>query len=174
MISQTELKVLVDYSQSTGLFTRLIKTSSRVKVGDIAGYVHKINGYRYIRAEGKSYRAHRLAWFYMTGEWPKEIDHINHIKTDNRWENLREVTHQENGKNRSKSKNNTSGVTGVSRSKQTSKWAAHIRINGKLRCLGSFTDKFEAICCRKSAENKHGFHPNHGRPKQASIILGTH
>lgn len=50
---------------------------------------------------GYHYKASRLAWLYMTGEWPKyEMDHINHVKDDNRWVNLRDVTPAENCANR--------------------------------------------------------------------------
>lgn len=100
----------------------------------------------------------------MTGSWPKEqIDHINHVRSDNRWINLREATNQENCKNRSISIRNKSGVVGVRWTKGKTKWAAYIHVNSKDKYLGFFFDKFEAICARKSAENKHGFHANHGR-----------
>ena len=100
----------------------------------------------------------------MTGKWPKErMDHINHIRKDNRWLNLRETTNQENNKNASKRKDNTSGVPGVYWAKHCNKWLASINNGGERVNLGGFTDWFEAVCAKMSANNKYGFHSNHGR-----------
>lgn len=90
------------------------------------------------------------------------IDHINHDKTDNRIENLRQVTHSENHKNR-KYRKNTSGCTGVNIYKRTGKWIVTIAIEGVGTNLGYYSDFFEACCVRKSAEVQHGYHLNHGR-----------
>lgn len=159
ILTQKELKALLHYNPSTGVFTRIKRTSNKINVGDIAGYKND-NGYVLIGLKGIARRAHRLAWLYMTGSWPKyEIDHINHIRSDNRFINLREVTHQENAKNTPLRKDNISGVTGVYWVRD--KWMARINIKPKYISLGCFADKFEAICARKSAEIKYGFHPNH-------------
>ena len=69
---------------------------------------------------------------------------------------------QENGKNRPMQKNNTSGVVGVHRCKTHNRWVAYTKVDGKFINLGYFKDKFEAICARMSANNKYGFHANHG------------
>ncbi len=98
----------------------------------------------------------------MTGKWPKEIDHINHKRSDNRWANLRETLENENYKNKSLMSNNSSGVHGVSWNKKDKVWTAMIGVCKKVIYLGSSKDKFEAICCRMSANNKYGFHRNHG------------
>jgi len=161
-VNQEELKELLHYNPGTGIFTWLVNRTGGVKAGDVPCY--KSDGYIQISVNNKDYKAHRLAFFYMTGDWPKEqIDHKNHVRDDNRWVNLREATHQENQKNRTISKNNTSGVMGVCWNKKRKKWESNIWINGKQKHLGRFNDKFEAACSRKSAENKHSFHPNHGR-----------
>ena len=157
-----ELKKLLSYNPDTGFFKRLVRTTNSVQVGDIAGAVNS-EGYTRIGVFGKQYKVHRLACFYMTGKWPVQMDHINHIYTDNRWCNLRSVTHKENAVNRSLYSNNTSGVNGVYWSKYRNKWYSTIRIKGRLKYLGYFVDKFEAICTRMSADNKYGFHENHGR-----------
>lgn len=162
MISQQELKERLHYNPKDGAFTWKISSCNRAKVGDVAGHVTPTR-YITIRINKKSYLAHRLAWFYMKGEWPKnQIDHDNHIRNDNRWLNLFEATQQENSKNQSKSKNNTSGITGVYWEKRRKKWQANIMISGKLKHLIYSDDKFEVICARKSAERKHDFHINHG------------
>ena len=162
ILAQKELKELLHYDPDTGVFTWVASPSTIVKIGDITGCPDS-RGYLVIGIKGKIYKSHRLAWLYMMGEWPTgEIDHINHIKNDNRWINLREVTHKENGRNQALSKNSTSGACGVHWVKRDEKWRTRIKVNGENLHLGCFFDKFEAICARKSAENKYGFHPNHG------------
>ncbi len=153
-IIQTRLKELVDYNPNTGEFRW------KTEVGNIAGYIRS-NGYVRIELDRKSYLAHRLVWLYVHGKWPIGIDHINHDKTDNRIENLREVTRAENQKNLPVFKNNTSGVPGVSWSKSSKKWQANIKTEGKVIYLGLFQDKNEAIKAREEAKIKYGFHPNH-------------
>ncbi len=162
MITQKELKEVLHYDPETGVFAWIKQVSYKTKIGDIAGTKHKANGYIYIIFQRKQYRAHRLAWLYMKGEWPKtEIDHDDQIRDNNKWLNLNEATSQQNKRNQSLRKDNASGVTGVSPCKR--KWRAHIQIAGKFIHLGLFIDKFEAICARMSANNKYGFHKNHGR-----------
>lgn len=164
MITQEKLKELLNYNLETGVFTWQVIASKCVKIGKVAGGRCHTTGYVHIQIEKKLYRAHRLAFLYVIGCMPeKEVDHENHIRDDNRWSNLRLVTHAENSRNLSLNKRNKSGVPGVKRYKQTKNWYAVIGVNGKNVHLGFFNDKFEAICCRKSAENKYGFHPNHGK-----------
>lgn len=91
-----------------------------------------------------------------------QIDHINHIRWDNRIENLRLVTHKSNGRNQSKSVCNNSGVNGVCMDPQNGKWRVYIHIDNKQINLGSFSDKNEAIRVRKDADIKYKFHVNHG------------
>ena len=163
VISQEQLKGLLHYDPDTGVFTRLVSTAGHVKVGDVAG-THEKSGYIRISVKNKQYRAHRLAWFYMKGVWPKnQIDHDDHVRHNNRWNNLFEATNQDNSKNQTKRKTNTSGITGVYWNKPLGKWEGKIKVDGKSKYLGVHPDKFEIICARKSAENKHGFHENHGQ-----------
>lgn len=99
------------------------------------------NGFGYLRITvfGKSYYAHRLAWFYMKGVWPDQIDHINGIKSDNRIDNLRSVNTQQNNQNKHKAqKNNTSKILGVSWHKKAKKWQAHICVYKQRKYLGLF------------------------------------
>jgi len=165
MLTQSELKELLNYNPETGVFT-WVKKIRTVSAGDIAGGIMGDQKYVRISINGKKYLGHRLAWLYMTGEWPKhQVDHINHVRSDNRWINLREATNQENQKNASKRKDNKSGLTGVHWVKKECKWIAIIQVNKKPKCLGLHEDKFEAFCARLSANNKYGFHANHGDAK---------
>ena len=89
--------------------------------------------------------SHRLAWLYMTGEWPKgDLDHANMNKADNRWCNLREATNAQNGANRGIPTNNKSGFRGVSWAKRHRKWTAHIRAGRKQYTLGYYNAREEA------------------------------
>ena len=173
VVTQKELKKILHYNPDTGVFTRLTRPTNSANIGDVAGCVGT-RGYIQIMIKYKMYPAHRLAWLYMTGKWPAhQIDHINHTKNDNRWINLREATSRENSKNSPLRKDNASGVVGVSMAKTLSKWQAYITISSKKKHLGYFTDKFEAICCRKSASNKYGFHTNHGAITRISDPKGN-
>ena len=162
-LTQEYLRDVLDYQPETGVFTWKISPNKRIRVGDATG-TSLSSGYRRVRVLGTSYRAHRLAWFYVHGEWPPEqIDHINGVRDDNRIKNLRCATYTENQKNKRRGKNNTSGVVGVSWNKQRQKWHVVIKVNRQDIFLGLYEDWFESVCARKSAENKYGFHPNHGR-----------
>ena len=105
--------------------------------------------------------AHRLAWLYVYGCWPDEIDHINQIRDDNRIANLRSVDRTTNCQNASRQKSE-SGVTGLVK-RYTGKWEARIQVNKKYIYLGIFSTKSEAIAARKAANVKYGFHENHGK-----------
>lgn len=121
------------------------------------------DGYFMVVFNYKEYSAHRVIAIIM-GKCieGKEIDHINHIRDDNRWINLNVVTQHENSKNRSLSARNTSGFTGVHYNKVKKRWVASIRVNGKNKKLGRFIKKEDAIKSRKEANIKYGFHENHG------------
>jgi len=163
MLTQSKLKELLHYDPETGLFIWLIKPRIGVKSGVVAGFT-TVHGYIHIGIDLREYKAHRLAWLYVHGRWPKhQIDHINHIRDDNRLINLREATQQENNKNLSIRSDNTSGVAGVHWYKATSRWMTYIFVGGKRVFLGYFDDKLDAICARKSAEIKYDYHENHGR-----------
>jgi hypothetical protein len=96
--------------------------------------------------------AHRVAWAIYYGKWPeKQIDHINHIKSDNRINNLRQADHSQNGCNRGLQSNNRSGVSGVHWSSQKEKWFAKIKLNGKSKHLGVFSDIEDAANAVKKA-----------------------
>ena len=121
------------YDPATGfIFSRL---GRRVGARDEEGYVRVA-----FKFSGKlvKFRAHRLAWLAMRGEWPLlDIDHINGDRQDNRWQNLREASRATNAENQRKAKRGTiSGLLGVSFAKDTGRWAAQIQVQGKNKNLG--------------------------------------
>lgn len=121
------------------------------------------NGYRHGELLRQKVAAHRVIYKMMTGEDPDVIDHINGDRGDNRWVNLRNVSFKENTQNACISKNNKSGVTGVSWHKLTGKWRATIFQDYRQKYLGVFDNLEDAVAARKAAEREIGFHPNHGR-----------
>lgn len=149
-LTQKRLKELFTYNPGTGYLIRKIGVrGKRSKAGDRAGCVQKSTGYRLIRIDGKNYREHRLIFLYMTGEFPAEqVDHINRVRDDNRWINLRVVTQRENLQNRS----DTRYRPGVSWHKQCGKYRADIWDHGKKKFLGLFSSLDEAIAAREMAE----------------------
>jgi hypothetical protein len=131
----------------------------------VEAFTARDNG-RYLngRINQKTFRAHRVIWALVYGEWPKgEIDHINGQRDDNRLVNLRCVTRAENGKNRARRFDNTSGRTGVRLQKKTGRWEARIKVDGRCIHLGTFQRIEDAVRAREKAEIRHGFHPNHDR-----------
>lgn len=157
-LTQERLKELLHYDPKTGVFTWLKTVSKKVKCGNVAGSIRNTYGYRQIKIDGKLCKASRLAFLYMEGYFPEyEVDHRNRITGDDRWKNLRHVSHQCNMRNRSIQKNNKSGITGIFWHKIAQKWVAHIRISGKTTHLGYFKDKFDAARARWNAEVKHSF-----------------
>jgi hypothetical protein len=110
--TQARVKELFNYDQETGLFTWRVSRSNRASVGAIAGYKCD-RGYIWIGVDRVVYLAHRLAWLWMEGEMPVEIDHEDTIKSNNRWDNLRKATRGQNNVNADAHKNSMTGVKGV-------------------------------------------------------------
>ena len=149
------LRSVIHYDPATGIFTRKVSTSPRVKAGDVAGSIDS-NGYLRIMVQSRSYLAHRLAWLYVYGEWPKlTIDHINRNTSDNRIANLRDISHKQNGQNASIRIDNTSGHPGVFWCGREGKWQGRICHNYKTTHLGYFTTLEDAIAARKAGELKY-------------------
>lgn len=143
-MTQSELKALLHYDPETGVFAWLPRP--RIRGGKVAGNVSP-DGYWRIGLGGrpsKLFLAHRLAWLYMTGEWPRlDIDHINGDKTDNRWSNLRDVTRSVNLQNQRRARSDsTSGLLGAHKNGRG--WSARIYVDGVKRHLGTFATAAEA------------------------------
>lgn len=153
MLTFERLKSVLNYTPETGLFTWIARQSvnSRAVIGSVAGY-KDFEGYITIRIDEKSYKAHRLAWLYSYGEWPKQqIDHINKIRSDNRLSNLRDVSSRQKNCNRT---TNTSGYPGVSWHKEAKRWRATIYVNGSRYHLGLFIDPVDASLAYDDAAEK--------------------
>lgn len=160
ILSQSSLRQLLSYDRDTGLLVWLI-SRGKAKLGSVAG-AHDAHGYVVIRLYGVLYKAHRLIWLYETGSFPVEdIDHINGVRDDNRWANLRQATRSDNQQNMKMYANNTSGYPGVVWDASRGKWAARIRVNGAQLNLGRFLDASEAFAAYKLAKSKyHPFNPS--------------
>jgi hypothetical protein len=113
----------------------------------------------FIHVNGRHYRSSRLAWLYMTGSWPVEIDHANLNRADDRWTNLREATRPQNNWNTRTPLTNTSGYKGVSRKRD--KWRARIKVNGREISLGHFDTPERAFIAYIFASWDH--HGEYGR-----------
>lgn len=157
-VDHAEVLRRLDYDPTTGVFVwRLKPKQGRVQAGQTAGNLNS-NGYVRIKFDGVECLAHRLAWFYVHGQWPKEfIDHINGDRRDNRIANLREANNQQNHENITAAQSNSaSGLRGVSYEKRSGKWRADIKTNGKQRTLGYYNsqdDAYAAYVTAKRAEH---------------------
>lgn len=160
MFNQDDLKKCLKYEIKTGEFKWIIRISKKVKVGDTAGTFDK-KGYCRIAIKGIRYQAHRLAWLYIYGHFPKEyIDHIDGNPRNNRIENLRECTLAENSQNIRAHIDAFSKYVGVSWYKRYGKWRAKIQLNGKEKCLGYFDTEDQAFNAYKKEKSKlHTFNP---------------
>ena len=147
------LNYLFELDTNSGLLIRKVRSGNQ-KEGQIAGSKnHK--GYLQVSIkidERITYYLHRIIWkMHYKTEPPEIIDHKDQNKLNNRIDNLREATKEQNQQNRVKNKNNTSGVKGVFWDKTKNKWLVQIRANGKANHLGRYSDKSEAISVAKEA-----------------------
>lgn len=171
-ISAETVRELIEYDPATGtlswkLRNRLCFTSDRAcstwnaqNAGKPALTSGQSNGYLRGSIFKQGALAHRVAFAIAYGRWPSEIDHINGDKSDNRLENLREVTRAENMRNLPRRKK-SGAVMGVSQTPNGKAWVA--RIGDSIR-LGTFATEDAAIAARREAMAQRGYHPNHGRP----------
>lgn len=155
ILTRDRLCELIVYDPVSGIL-RWKKSRANLKAGSVAK--SRLDGYLRIRVDGKSYMAHRLAWLYMTGEWPSgQIDHINGVRDDNRFVNLRDVETNENRRNRKKNLNSTSGFKGVSFKRWQHQWVARIQTDGRRLHLGYFDTAEEAhVAYCTAAKKYHG------------------
>ena len=166
-LTAERLREILHYDPDTGVFTWLNNNAGRgrvIKAGEPAG---TSGGHKYVRIGFFGYRnyAHRLAWLYVYGEFPKHnIDHVNGNGLDNRIANLRNATQGENTQNASIRSDNKSGFTGVHFHAKTGKWVSSIRANKCSHYIGIYPTKelaYEAYLAEK--EKLHTFNP---RPRR--------
>lgn len=141
MLTFNRLHEVLHYNPTTGVWRWRLTMSNRAMAGDVAGSLRK-RGDVGIRIDGVEYKAHRLAWFYVSGRWPlNQVDHQNLVRSDNRWDNLRLANNSQNNANRPVRCDSSTGVKGVifnPRSK-VNPYHARIRVGGKIKILGQFT-----------------------------------
>jgi hypothetical protein len=154
-LNASRLRELLDYDPATGVFTRRVRTSHRIKCGDVAGTLRP-DGYLKISLLNSGFLAHRLAWLYMTGKWPEhQIDHINGVRHDNRLANLRDVTPTHNQQNQRVAhvRNKSCGMLGVTLTKGN-KWQAQISAEGRHKHIGTYATPQEASEAYLTAKRK--------------------
>ena len=152
--SHAYLRSRMDYEPNTGRLTWKIAPGNGSRPGDSVGEIH--GGKRtYLRVTiaGSRVLGHRLIWFWVTGSWPiNRIDHDDNDGLNNKWENLREATNQENSRNTKRRVDNKSGYKGVSLHTKTGKWHARIMVDvGKSKSLGLFADVKDAAKAYETA-----------------------
>lgn len=161
LLSAEQVRSILAYDPDTGLFVWKRTENRALNVGDRAGCLHP-RGYVHIKIGKYSYAAHRLAWLFVHGQWPKEqLDHRNGIRSDNRIANLRPCSGPaENNQNTRIYGSNRSGFPGVGWRKASGRWRARINVCGKQYHLGAFDTPEEAECAYLSAKARmHDFQP---------------
>lgn len=158
---ERKIRQNLSYNPDTGMFTRL-RGAGGYPAYTIAGTTSSYFGYVAISVDQVQFKAHRLAFLFMTGELPDEgmeVDHIDGDRKNNRWENLRLVTRGENARNCARRSDNRSGSVGVGFHKGRGQWRARLA----KKHLGWFLTKEEAIEAREAAEEgAEGFTDRHG------------
>ena len=164
MLEYREALELFRYDYETGVLYWRRRVNNRVPKTLEAGAQNKSNGYLYVKVHGRRYLVHRVVMLMCYGFCGEglDVDHINHVRNDNRLVNLRFVTHGENMRNKSVSSKSTTGVTGVDFSKAHKKYRARIRVNREFIHLGYFDTLDEAAAARAEANLKFKFNNNHG------------
>ena len=137
LITAGRLKEFLSYDPLTGTFVWIKTKSKCARAGKATSLAVNGDGYRHIYIDGRTYKAHRLAWLYVHGEWPSgQIDHINGVKDDNRLTNLRDVSNKTNSRNQNRAhKDNKVGALGVT-TRPRGKYQATITVDGKKLYLG--------------------------------------
>lgn len=151
-----KVRSIYDYNPDTGVFTFKVRRTAKMP-GDIAGAMNK-SGYIQISIDNVLYYAHRLAWVYMTGDWPVAlVDHIDRNRSNNCWQNLRVVSPSGNARNMSLMSRSSSGQIGVTFDKKSGKWYSKITVEYRQMSLGFYSNFEDAVAARKSAEQLYGF-----------------
>lgn len=169
MIGRDYLRECFHYNPDTGIFTPIERPRShfsselsyqmslRTRRKGVELSARDMYGYLTVWLDGSVYKAHRLAFLYMTGEMPKYVDHINQVKDDNRWCNLRPATKSQNCSNVGLRSHNTSGTLCVSWSKRSRKWLVSLTKDKKKIYIGMFDDfELAELVAGEAREHYHG------------------
>lgn len=166
-LSFKEVNELLKYDPETGIITRK-KSKGGKMIGSRTGCLQP-NGYLRTRINGRLYKTSRIAWLLYYKKWPDgDIDHINHIRDDDRIINLRCTDNAGNMTNKGRYKTNKSGFVGVYWNNRAKKWVAQIGRKG----LGYFDCPHKACHIRKLAELRLGYHLNHGQKNARQGMAG--
>lgn len=165
MITFGKAKELFIYDRETGIIKWRKRFNGRQRADLVAGYSSR--GYIWICINGKKYPAHRIAMLLAYGFYGEgmDVDHINHIRDDNRLSNLRFVTTADNNRNKSRDSRNATDVMGVHYDKARRKYVAQIGVDGVHIHLGRFATLEDAAKARRDADLKYKFNANHGTNK---------
>lgn len=161
-ISQERLREVLCYSPVVGVF-EWRRGGRRIRKGGLAGAVTKA-GYVRLCVDGRLYEAHRLAWLYVTGEWPDQcIDHIDGDRSNNAFKNLRLAEYADNSANMRVNCRSTTGIKGVTYLHSCDRWRARVRRGGQMVLDQVFGSREEARAAAETArEQAHGSFYNHG------------
>lgn len=162
IIDVYESRAIFNYNALTGILTNKFtrgpaKRDEEAGTIEESGVKNSIKLYRRVLMNGKFAYVHRVIWVMMTGEQPDEVDHIDGNGLNNKWDNLRNITHKQNGKNQKIHTTNTSGTSGVTFRRDTGRWRARLIVDGIMIDSGSFKNKEDAIRARKQLEKEHGY-----------------
>lgn len=138
-LTYARLREVLNYDPVTGCFTWLVNRRGGARAGCRAGYAHPEDHRVAIGVDGRLYRAYRLAWFYMTGEWPPvgyEVEHKDTNSLNDSWDNLRLATRSQNAANARRRAKNTTGFKGVTYDPRRKKYAGQIGYGRKTYFLG--------------------------------------
>lgn len=161
ILTAARVREALDYQPQTGAFYRKMRTAQAHQVGDRADFpaFGSLKGYMTVALDGRKWLAHRLAWLHVYGDWPVgPIDHLNRDSSDNRIENLRIATAQENAQNKRRArKDSQSGLMGAVWLAANKKFRARIQVDGKSIHVGMFATAEEAHAAYLAAKQK--YHP---------------
>lgn len=166
MLDYKDVAEAFTYDREAGVLYWKERTDNTFRCKYVAGSSEGTkDGYSYVMFMGKVHPTHRIIMLLCYGHIPDnaEIDHINHVRDDNRLVNLRFVTKSGNRRNQSVSSKSTTGVTGVYFNKRLQKYAVQIKVDGVVHYLGLHDTLEEAAAARAEANVEFKFHANHGK-----------
>lgn len=142
-LTAERLRELLHYDPDTGIFTNRAPRK-KIRVGEVAGTLDQSSGYVCLGVDRRRHYAHRLAFLYMTGAWPRDlVDHKNGNRADNRWANLRDAPRLINQQNMRRAvSGSASGLLGAHRKR--GRWSSQIKVRGQIVKLGIFSTPQEA------------------------------